>query len=68
MLVPFATSSHKRKESTVLHEVIRTGSDEMLNAAIKSLLPTDDVLLKPGASNLIEILLAQDGDGRVALD
>eukprot|EP00968_Pinguiococcus_pyrenoidosus_P004373 scaffold296_cov146-Pinguiococcus_pyrenoidosus.AAC.1 len=40
----------------------------MLSAAIKSLLPTDDVLLKPGASDLIEILLAQDGDGRVALD
>eukprot|EP00968_Pinguiococcus_pyrenoidosus_P020606 scaffold2471_cov149-Pinguiococcus_pyrenoidosus.AAC.1 len=43
-------------------------SEEMLGAAIKSLLPTDDVLLKPGASDLIEILLAQDGDGRVALD
>eukprot|EP00968_Pinguiococcus_pyrenoidosus_P023498 scaffold3842_cov150-Pinguiococcus_pyrenoidosus.AAC.2 len=68
MLILLSTPSGTRQESTVLHQVIRTGSDKMLSAAIKSLLPTDDVLLKPGASDLIKILLAQDGDGRVALD
>uniref|UniRef100_A0A7R9U9E4 Uncharacterized protein n=1 Tax=Pinguiococcus pyrenoidosus TaxID=172671 RepID=A0A7R9U9E4_9STRA len=40
----------------------------MLNAALKSIFPADDALLKPGASEIIQVLLAQDGLGRAALD
>eukprot|EP00968_Pinguiococcus_pyrenoidosus_P024140 scaffold4318_cov182-Pinguiococcus_pyrenoidosus.AAC.1 len=57
----------------MLHEIVRRGKDEMLEAALRSLLSGttdagDDVFLRPGASDLVEVLLASDGSGRVVVD
>eukprot|EP00968_Pinguiococcus_pyrenoidosus_P019231 scaffold2053_cov153-Pinguiococcus_pyrenoidosus.AAC.1 len=59
--------------STLLHDVARHGSNEVLDAALRSLISDlagtgDDVLVRPGALELLEILLATDGSGVVAVD
>eukprot|EP00968_Pinguiococcus_pyrenoidosus_P012753 scaffold1131_cov229-Pinguiococcus_pyrenoidosus.AAC.5 len=72
-LYSFSSSSRRRDKSSMLHEIVRRGSDEMLEAALSSLLSGttdagDDVFLRPGASDLVEVLLASDGSGRVVID
>eukprot|EP00968_Pinguiococcus_pyrenoidosus_P011672 scaffold962_cov164-Pinguiococcus_pyrenoidosus.AAC.1 len=72
-LYSFSSSSRRRDKSSMLHEIVRRGKDEMLDAALRSLLSGtveagDDVFLRPGASDLVEVLLATDGSGRVVID